>query len=149
MRAALRAAETKAATIPCIAVSSSAWGTGQPASKARAEGATVVQGFSPAARGPGRLAQGSRAEALRPGWARRAACDRHHMGECRFVVIGVEAKTAMADPAARLHARRLDHDKTGAGKPESAQVLDMPIGGRAILGAVLAHRRDNDPVRQG
>src|SRR5690242_11346089 len=82
------------------------------------------------------------------GRARCASCDRHHAGKCRFVVIGVEAETAMADSAARLHARRLDHDKARAGKPERAQMLDMPIGGRAIFRAVLAHWRDDDPVRQ-
>src|SRR5437773_11559188 len=81
-------------------------------------------------------------------WARCTARDRHHMGRCRFVVIGVEAKTAMADSTARLHSRRLDHDKTCPGKTQRAQMLDMPIGGRAVFRAVLAHRRDDDPVRQ-
>jgi hypothetical protein len=55
----------------------------------------------------------------------------------------------MGDAAAALHARRLDDDQAGAGQGELR--LMLPVSdriGAAIVGAVLAHRRDDDAVGQ-
>jgi hypothetical protein len=52
----------------------------------------------------------------------------------------------MGDPAAPLDRGRLDHDEPRPRHPELHQVLKVPVGRRAVVGRVLAHRRDHDPV---
>jgi hypothetical protein len=65
-----------------------------------------------------------------------------------FVAVGIETKAAMADPPPPLDCCRLDHYEARAGESEGAQMLQMPVRGRAVLGAVLAHRCDHETVRQ-
>src|SRR3954470_23206898 len=46
-------------------------------------------------------------------------------------------------------AGRLDDDEAGAGIAELREVLAVPVGvGAAVVRTVLAHWRDDDPVRQ-
>ena len=47
-----------------------------------------------------------------------------------------------------LHRRRLEHDHAGPRDGELHQVLQVPVGGAAVGGRVLAHGRDDDAVRE-
>ena len=60
--------------------------------------------------------------------------------ERRFVVIGIKAEATVGDAAAPLHVGRFDHHQRGARVGEHAEMAEVPIVGRAIVGAVLAHR---------
>ena len=64
----------------------------------------------------------------------------------RLVVVGVEPHAAVGDAAAALDMRRLDDDEARAGIGQHAEMGEMPVGGGAVVGAVLAHRRDDDAV---
>src|SRR5690242_17842393 len=69
--------------------------------------------------------------------------------ELPLVVVTIEAEAAMSDAASRLDMRRLNNDEARAGNGELSKVHQMPVGGAAIDGAVLTHRRYDDAVRQG
>jgi hypothetical protein len=57
-----------------------------------------------------------------------------------------QAEIAVGDATARLHRRGLgEHDPCAAGG-EPAEMYQMPVVGHAVLGRVLAHRRDHDAV---
>jgi hypothetical protein len=45
----------------------------------------------------------------------------------------------VADAAVARDAGRLDHDQRGAGTSEHPEMIDVPVRGDAIVGAVLAH----------
>ena len=79
----------------------------------------------------------------------RAAAQRHDPGQRRLVRLRIEAEAAMADAAARLDRGLLDDDEARARQRQRPQMLQVPIIGRAVLGAVLAHRRHRDPVGEG
>ena len=64
----------------------------------------------------------------------------------RLVVVGVEPHAAMGDAAAALDMRRFDDHEARAGIGQHAEMGEMPVGGGAVIGAVLAHRRDDDAV---
>ena len=66
----------------------------------------------------------------------------------RLAVIRVEPEAAMSDAATALDAGGLDHDQRGAGIGEHAEMVEVPVVGDAVVGAVLAHGRDDDPVRE-
>src|SRR5215510_6517342 len=66
----------------------------------------------------------------------------------RFAIVRIEPEAAVADAAAALDAGRLDHDQRRPGIGEHAEVVDVPVGGHAVVGAVLAHGRDDDAVRE-
>ena len=66
----------------------------------------------------------------------------------RFIGVGIEAEAAMADAAAPLHARHLDGDHARARHCEVHPVLQVPVGRRAVIGRILAHRRHSDAVRE-
>ena len=68
--------------------------------------------------------------------------------ERRLAVVGIEPEAAVGDAAAALDAGRLDHDQAGAGIGQHAEMIEVPVGGDAVVGAVLAHGRDDDPVRE-
>src|SRR5262249_4454766 len=72
-----------------------------------------------------------------------------HMREHRLAVIRVEAEAAVGDAAVALHVRGLDDHKAGAGIRQHAEMRDVPVAGDAVVGAVLAHRRDDDAVVEG
>jgi hypothetical protein len=69
-----------------------------------------------------------------------------HAGERRLVGVGVEAEAAVRDAPVPLHRRRLQHDHAGARDGELHQVLQVPVGGAAVGGRVLAHGRHDDAV---
>ena len=67
-------------------------------------------------------------------------------GEGFDVLVAPDSHVARRDPALRSHRGRLDEDQARASNRPAAQVDEMPVVGQPILGAVLAHRRDDDPV---
>ncbi len=69
-------------------------------------------------------------------------------GERRLVVVRIDAETPMGDAAAALHGRRLDDEQGRAGIGQHAEMDEMPVVGAAVVGAVLAHGRDDDAVCQ-
>ena len=154
-RTARLAASTKPSRTRSMSAAVISRGTGQSGPNAMADGAIVSQASSPGASAcpP---SQGRRAEALRPAWASWmpsfaravAAAMGDDARERRFAVVGIEPEAAVADAAAALDAGRLDHDQRGAGIGEHAEMIDVPVGGDAVVGAVLAHGRDDDAVRE-
>src|SRR5262245_7637937 len=68
--------------------------------------------------------------------------------ECRLTVVGIEAEAAVSDAATPLDAGGLGDDQGGAGIGEHAEMIDVPLGGHAIIGTVLAHGRNDDSVRE-
>jgi hypothetical protein len=68
--------------------------------------------------------------------------------ERRLAVVGIEAEAAVRDAAASLDASRLDDEQRCTGIGKHAEMIDVPVGGHTILGTVLAHGRDDDPVRK-
>jgi len=87
------------------------------------------------------------AEALRR--VAEAAAESDDAGQRRFVLVAVKAEAARRDAAAGFDRGRLDHREAGAAAGERAEMLQVPVIGTAVLGAVLAHRRDDDAVGQG
>ena len=63
-----------------------------------------------------------------------------------LVGVAVKPEAARRDAADRLDMRRLDAEHRGAGQREIVDVGEMPVIGRAVLGRILAHRRDHDAV---
>ena len=57
-----------------------------------------------------------------------------------------KARGSLGDAAAALDVGHLDHDHAGAGIGQHAEMGHMPIVADAVIGAVLAHRRDDDAV---
>ena len=57
----------------------------------------------------------------------------------RLAVVRIEPEAAMADAAAALDAGGLDHHQRRPGIGEHAEMIEMPVGGHAVVGAVLAH----------
>ena len=52
----------------------------------------------------------------------------------------------MADAAVALDMGRLDDQERRAGIGQHAEMHHVPVGGAAVIGAVLAHGRDHDAV---
>ena len=71
-----------------------------------------------------------------------------HAPERRFAVVRIESEATVADAAAALDARRFDDEQSRARIGEHAEVIEVPVGGHAVVGAVLAHRRNDDAVRE-
>ena len=74
--------------------------------------------------------------------------------ECRdppprgFVLACVQAGAARGDPAFGRHADHLGHHQGCAARRLAAEVHQMKVGRRAVLGRVHVHRRDDDAVLQ-
>src|SRR3954469_6962501 len=62
------------------------------------------------------------------------------------MLIVVDARAPIRFATNRRDGRFLAKDDSGAAECELAQMDQMPIGRTTIVGAVLAHRRDDDPV---
>ena len=62
------------------------------------------------------------------------------------VLILPYAEVARRDASFLRNARGLNHDQTCAAHGPASQVNQMPVIGEAILGGILAHRGDADPV---
>ena len=67
--------------------------------------------------------------------------------ERRFVVVAVQAEAGVRDAAATFDGRRFDDDQAGTRIRELREVLQMPVGRRAVARAVLTHRRDDETIR--
>ena len=61
----------------------------------------------------------------------------------------MEAEAAVTDAARWFSRRLLDDDKCRAGKRQRGHVLEMPVIGRAVFSAVLAHRRHRYAIGKG
>ena len=68
--------------------------------------------------------------------------------ERRFAVVRIEPEAAMGDAPAALDAGRLHHEQRRPRIAQRAEVIEMPVGRGAVIGAVLAHGRDDDPVAE-
>ena len=73
---------------------------------------------------------------------------RDHPCERRLAIIGIEAETAVRDAAVALDVRRLDYHQRSAGIGEHAEMTEVPVVGDPVVGAVLAHGRNDDAIRQ-
>jgi len=54
----------------------------------------------------------------------------------------------VGDAAVALDVRRLDHDQCSAGIGQHAEMAEVPVVGCAVVGAVLAHGRNDDAIAQ-
>ncbi len=75
-----------------------------------------------------------------------AARRRDHTGERCFVVVRIEPKAAMGDAALALDMGCLDNHQSGAGIRQHAEMHQVPIIGAAVVGRILAHRRNDNAV---
>ena len=97
---------------------------------------------------------GRRARCLAPGMGdldtdrdrRMLAHGIEHAGQGSLAAIVVEAEIPGSDPSLRRDRGGLQGEQAGAGHRELAQMHQVPVGGLAIAGRVLAHRRDEDAV---
>ncbi len=64
----------------------------------------------------------------------------------RFGAIVPQAEVGRRDAAFGLDRGRLDDHHAGARHGHRSQVHHVPVGGRAVIGRILAHRRDDDAV---
>ena len=156
MRTARCAAWTNAATIPSISPPLRACGTCQPSPNAVALDDTVCQGSSagPSGAPP---SHGRWVEALRPACAswmpnrvgpprRRAACSARSSAASLSSLY--KPRHDVRDTAATFDGGGLDDDEAGARVRELREVLQMPVGRRAVARAVLTHRCDDKTIRQ-
>ncbi len=88
-------------------------------------------------------------ELHRDGHRRRLPpCTGKAVGQRALRCVVVEAKAARRDPPDGRHRGRLDRHHRRAGQQQLAPVDQVPVGRAAFVGRVLAHRRDDDAVRQ-
>ena len=118
-----------------------------------AEGAIVSQEsddeFERAAAFPRTLrrgfASGVRKLDAEPG-VTEAAAMRDHPRKRRFTVVRIKPEAAVGNAPAALDAGRLYHYQRGPRIAQHAEVVQVPVGRNAIIGAVLAHGRNDDPA---
>ncbi|OIQ79824.1 hypothetical protein GALL_384370 [mine drainage metagenome] len=80
---------------------------------------------------------------------RRVLAQRvEHPPQRRLVGVGPQAEVARRDAPDRLDRGGLDDQQPGARQRELAEVDQVPVAGAAVVGRVLAHRRDRDAVGQ-
>jgi hypothetical protein len=75
------------------------------------------------------------------------AVEPDHPDHRRLVLVRPQSDAARRDPPFRLDPGGLDKDQPDAGDGVLAKMHQMPVGHGAVIGAVLAHGRDNDAVR--
>jgi hypothetical protein len=68
------------------------------------------------------------------------------VGKGSFAIVRVKSEAAVANAPTALDARCLDHEQRRPGIGEHTEVVEVPVGRHAVIGAVLAHRRNNDAV---
>ena len=66
--------------------------------------------------------------------------------ERRLAIIGIKSEAAVSDAPVALHMGRLHDEQAGAGIGEHAEMGHVPVVRAAVIGAVLAHRRDDDAI---
>ena len=80
---------------------------------------------------------------------RRMRVNEIHDALPRRHVLGlVHPRAARADPALAAHVGHLGDDEPRAADRATAEIHQVPVVRRAVIGRVLAHRRDDDPVGQ-
>ena len=77
-----------------------------------------------------------------------AAAGSDDVRERRLAAVGIEAEAAMGDAAMALHMGRLHDQQPGARISQHAEMGQVPVARAAVIGAVLAHRRDRDAIVQ-
>ena len=82
------------------------------------------------------------------GHGRMRSDRRQHPGQRGLVRIGVQAEVLGRDPPLRRNRRGLQDHEARAREGEVAQVDHVPVRRLAVLGRVLAHGRDDDPIRE-
>ena len=70
----------------------------------------------------------------------------NHARERGLAIVGVKPEAAMRDAAAALDVGHLHHQQACPRIGEHAEMGHMPIARAAIVGAVLAHRRDDNAI---
>ncbi len=73
---------------------------------------------------------------------------RCYAGQRRNVLVLPEAQILRADAAFRCNSSRFGENQAGSADSAAAQVNQVPVVGEAVFAGVLAHGRDDDPVRQ-
>ncbi len=71
-----------------------------------------------------------------------------HALERGFVLVGIHAGAFRRDAALRIDVGHLAHHQAGGAERHIAEMHQVPVVGRAVVGIVLAHRRHHDAVRQ-
>src|SRR6202167_1174814 len=71
---------------------------------------------------------------------------RHDFLQRRLAGVGVKPKTAMGDAAGAFDVGGFDDQQTGAGIRQHTEMRHVPVVRHAVIGAVLAHRRDDDAL---
>ncbi len=154
-RAARLALSTKASRMRFRPAASSASGAASPSLCGSADGATVCQppcalrNELAAVPGPraGGLAAGM-GELHRDGRGGMLAHGGEDLLQRGLAGVAVEPETARRDAADRLHMGRLDAEHRRARQREVVDVGEVPVGGDAVVGRILAHRRHHDAVLQ-
>ena len=72
-----------------------------------------------------------------------------HALERGLVVVRIHAGAFRRDAALRIDVGHLAHHQSRGAERHIAEMHQVPVVGRAVVGIVLAHGRDHDPVRQG
>jgi hypothetical protein len=93
-----------------------------------------------------RLAAGMRKLDAELGLADALAMQNHPL-ERVLAAVRIDPHAAMGDAAVPLDMGRFQHQKAGAGIRQHAEMGHVPFIGDAIIGGILAHRRDDDAVR--
>src|SRR5947209_19410713 len=60
----------------------------------------------------------------------------------------IQPRTARRDPALLRNIRHLAEHEASPPDRAAAEMYEMPFIGHPVLGDILAHRRDNDAIRQ-
>ena len=71
-----------------------------------------------------------------------------HALERGFVFVGIHAGAFRRNASLRIDVGHLAHHQPGGAERHVAEMHEVPIVGRAVVGIVLAHRLHHDPVRQ-
>ncbi|MNC42761.1 hypothetical protein D3C75_915870 [compost metagenome] len=73
----------------------------------------------------------------------------HHRHESLGVGIAPDTGATGGDAPFRCHGSGLDHQQAGTATGQAGQVHVVPVVDHAVLGHVLAHRRNGNAVAQG
>ncbi|CAI8308778.1 MAG: Uncharacterised protein [Rhodospirillaceae bacterium] len=76
------------------------------------------------------------------------AAEPDHAGQSLLILVGPQPQTAGGNPRLRADAGGFHEDQAHTADRELTQVHQVPVGGAAVVGAVLAHGRHHDPVAQ-
>ena len=71
-----------------------------------------------------------------------------HALERRLVIVRIHPRAFRRNPPDRIDVGHLAHHQSGAAEREPAEMHRVPIVGGAIVGVVLAHRRNDDAIGQ-